>query len=79
MTLNARRAVLALLLDLMMGIIQPEKNVTSTGHDTTAAQTLFRCGTISTRLLNATQEQTWHFDTPVTKDEIHSFKSNLCN
>ena len=56
MTLNARRLVLALLLDLMMGIIQPEKNVTSTGHDTTAAQTLFRCGTISTRLFNATQE-----------------------
>ena len=56
MTLNARRLVLALLLDLMMGIIQPEKNVTSTGHDTTAAQTLFRCGTISTRVLNATKE-----------------------
>lgn len=56
MTLNARRLVLALLLDLMMGIIQPEKNVTSTGHDTTAAQTLFSCGTISTRLFNATKE-----------------------
>ena len=32
MTLNARHAVLALLLDLMMGIIQLEKNVTSAGH-----------------------------------------------
>ena len=31
MTLNARRLVLALLLDLMMGIIQLEKNVTSAG------------------------------------------------
>ena len=31
MTLNARHAVLALLLDLMMGIIQLEKNVTSAG------------------------------------------------
>ena len=28
--------VLALLLDLMMGIIQLEKNVTSTGHDSGA-------------------------------------------
>ena len=32
MTLNARRAVLALLLDLMMGIIQLEKKLTSAGH-----------------------------------------------
>ena len=37
MTLNARRLVLALLLDLMMGIIQLEKNVTSAGPDMAAA------------------------------------------
>ena len=36
MTLNARHAVLALLLDLMMGIIQLEKNVTSVQPDMAA-------------------------------------------
>ena len=41
MTLNARRAVLALLLDLMMGIIQLEKNVTSAGHGSSGGQRKF--------------------------------------